>query len=216
MRWCLFLSVALSSLGFSEEQIVYESISGGKSTVVEWSIQKEKDKICLKGKGSDKTVIIECLEDYILINYLEKFSPSKEFSIVKEGPCLLIKSLDGGKEKLKSFKIGKTPWVQNFKFGFQPFLKGSQKETTFYIVNPKDFDAHEMIATKEAEEEVEVSGKVYQTQKVKITLAGFKKKFWKAQAWFDQKTLLLVKYRANEGPGTAYTETFLIEGKEGI
>lgn len=200
----------------AEQKVVYESTSVGKSTKTEWRIEREKEGVWLKGTGSNKGEIIEYLDNYVLTSYAEKLSASRELTVTKEGTSLVIKGKDKGKEKLKSFKLGKKPWIQNFKFGFRPFLTDSKKELHFYIVNPKDFDVYEMVATKEEQGEVEILGTSCKTQKMKITLAGFKKKFWKAEAWFDQNTFLLVKYRANEGPGTPYTETILVEGNEGV
>ena len=65
-------------------------------------------------------------------------------------------------------------------------------------------------------ETVEVAGTKYNAQKVKVTLTGFKKNFWKAQLWFDKESHLLIRYRANEAPGTPYTETTLIEVEKGF
>ena len=106
--------------------------------------------------------------------------------------------------------LGKLPWIQEFKFGFQPFLKSQDKELPFTIVYSKDTTLHDMIATKEKIEKVTVGSKTYETQKLKITLQGFKKRFWKAEAWFDLETNLMVKYTSNEGPGTPSIEVTLL------
>jgi len=45
----------------------------------------------------------------------------------------------------------------------------------------------------------------YRAQKVKVTLDGFYKKFWKAELWYDTKSHNLLYYKANEGPSTPYT-----------
>ena len=49
--------------------------------------------------------------------------------------------------------------------------------------------------------------KTFDARKLKITLTGFfKSMFWKAQLWYDIKTNVLVKYKANEGPDTPTTK----------
>ena len=63
-----------------------------------------------------------------------------------------------------------------------------------------------MIATKDYVEDLSINGKSYKAQKLKITLQGFKKRFWKAEVWYDLQTLELLRYKANEGPGTPITE----------
>ena len=42
-------------------------------------------------------------------------------------------------------------------------------------------------------------------------LQGQEKRFWKAEAWFDVKTKLMVQYRSNEGPRTPMTEVILLD-----
>ena len=91
------------------------------------------------------------------------------------------------------------------------FLKGKNRNISFHLVSPKDFDIHELVATKELDEVLEIGEKKYHTQRIKITLTGFKRSFWKAQAWFDKESHLLVRYRSNEGPGTPHTETTISE-----
>ena len=61
-----------------------------------------------------------------------------------------------------------------------------------------------MQASKEGTERVKFNEKCGKREvlKVKISLTGFKKIFWKAELWFDQETGDLLKYRANEGPNT--------------
>ncbi len=209
----LVCSVCFTGYSFCDQKITYQSCCSKEVVRMDWSLEKKEDKIHLNGKRKGEEIQMEYSSDFLLLSYLEKKEPSKELDIVKEGPCLIIRSRDKGKEKIKSFKVGSTPWVQDWKFGLQNFLKGDRKEFSFYVVSPKDLSVYEMVATKEIEEELNLEGRKYVAQKVKITLKGFKKKFWKAQTWFDKENLLMLKYRANEGPGTPMTEITLLEEK---
>lgn len=193
------------------QSLHYQSTTGRAVTTIDWEVAEEEEFIHLHGLSSKGSVTMTCAKGFHLQKYEEVISSKHSWKISKEGVCLIIESDVDGKHKLKSFKVGETPWVQDFKFGLQEFLASDKRKFSFYIVNPKDLDVHEMIAVKEVEESVDVEGKVYETQKVKITLTGFKKSFWKAQVWYDRQTHVLVKYRANEGPGTLYTETVLLE-----
>lgn len=197
---------------FSDQKIVYQSVTSGEKTMVQWQVKEtEEDVLKISGisKGSD--IEIECSRDFFLNSYSEKMGAANSLSLTKEGKVLIVDSQEKGKQKLKSYKIGDTPWVQDFKFGLQTFLGSKDKSYNFYILNPKDLALHEMVATKDLEEVLDIGDKKYNAQRVKITLTGFKKKFWKAMAWFDKESLLLIKYRANEGPGTPYTEVTLLE-----
>ncbi len=100
--------------------------------------------------------------------------------------------------------------MQEFVFGFKDFLVSNDREYKFEILNPQDLDMHDMIAIKEYVEELKIDNATYVAQKVKITLQGFKRRFWRAEAWYDTKTQRLLRYKANEGPGTPITETLFI------
>jgi len=195
----------------AERQILYETVTKGESIKTVWNLEKTENKMQIKGLKKGKDVNMECSADFRLESYEEKTSESKFFSIAKLGPCLIVKNTDKGKERTLSHKIGKMPWIQDFTFGFQDFVRSEKKSCEFCIVYPKDLALHEMIATKEGEEEVKIGEKKYKVQRVKITLTGFKKQFWKANALFDKETGILVQYRANEGPRTPYIETSLLQ-----
>lgn len=197
--------------GFAEQKMIYESVTKGEAIKAFWNLEEKEDKIHIKIVKKEKNIAMKCLPDFSLISYVEKTGDDKELSIEKSGPCLIVRKSEKGKEKMLSHKINKMPWVQEFTLGFQSFIQDKKQVYEFCIVYPKDLALHEMIATKEGEEELDIGGKKYTTQKVKITLAGIKKSFWKAYAWFDKKNALLVQYKANEGPRTPYTETSLVE-----
>ncbi len=197
--------------GFAEQKLVYESVTKGDSVKVFWGSEEKENKIHIKIVKKEKNVTMECMPDFSLLKYSEKIGDLRELNISKEGPCLIVRNFEKGKERMLSHKIDKMPWVQEFTFGFQDFVKSNKKSYEFCIIYPKDLALHEMIATKEEEEEVEIEGVKYDTQKVKITLAGFKKSFWKGYAWFDRKSAMMVRYKANEGPRTPYMETSLVK-----
>lgn len=196
--------------GITEQKIVYESVTKGESIQAFWNVEKKEGKSAMDCVKKDKKIHVEYLLDNSLSNYTESMS-DRSLCIEKTGPCLIVKNSEKGKEKVLSHRIGNKTWIQEFHFGFQNFIRSEKKSCDFCIVYPKDLALHEMVAIKEGEEELEISGKKYKTQKVKITLSGFKKQFWKAHAWFDKESALLVRYKANEGPRTPYTETSLIQ-----
>jgi hypothetical protein len=201
----------LQTTGFCDRKVVYQSKTSGKSKSSEWNVKTKDDGISVNSKTINSHINMELSSDLSFISYCEKTEKDRDFEIKRDGVCLFISGTHNGADVLKSYRIGKDLWVQDFKFGLQPFLKGKSRESTFHLVSPKDLDIHELVASKEIEEVIEVEGKKYKTQRVKITLKGFKKRFWKAQAWFDKETHLLVRYRSNEGPGTPYTEVTLLE-----
>ncbi len=205
---CVACFCTFASFGYTSQNFIYESSTEGKdSQSVDWSLKEESDKIEIKGKNRGNVVEFEYSPSFSLLHYIETNSSTLLFDIVQKGSELFVKN----NGKTKNLRLGKLPWIQEFKFGFRPFLEKSEKELSFNIVYSKDNSLHEMVATKEAIETLHVKGKTYETQKLKITLKGFKKRFWKAEAWYDLKTLMLVKYKSNEGPGTPFVEVSLLD-----
>ena len=216
MRFSTLLPCLLSSL-LSAQTLVYQSETEGVKTKTEWILDQTNPNALqitsLNPKEGD--VKLQYSSSYALQNYLEQQSPSSYLEIIKNVNAIVIKSKGEKGERLKSYSLGSTPWIQEFKFGFKSFLQSQEKECSFYVVNPKDLKIHEMIAIKQGQESIDVEGKTYQAQKVLITLKGFlQRKFWRAHVWFDQTTRWLVKYTANQGPGTPYTTTTLISSNQ--
>lgn len=194
------------------KKLVYQSTTKGESIQTRWEMYEKEGKTFMEGIKKERKTDLIYSADGSLLQFTEKVGTEDFLSIEKVGPCLIVKSHQKGKDKILSHKIGDKPWLQEFNFGLQNFIKQKTKVLEFYIIYPKDLSMQEMVVTKEIVEEIEVAGKKQQAQKVKITLTGFKKQFWKAQAWFDLTTGLLVQYRANEGPRTPYTDIEMLEG----
>jgi hypothetical protein len=209
---CILSIVILGKLT-SVEKLTYESITEKMAIDTTWNIEKTESGIAIEGISSNKSnALLKMDKDFFLQHFIQK-DPNKGYDIEARriGDNLTITSKDKKGQRTKSYHIGSTPWVQEFTFGFKDFLTSKNKEYKFEILHPKNLEMHDMIATKEGLEDITIDGKEYATQKMKITLQGFKKRFWKAEVWYDTATKHLVRYKANEGPGTPVTELILIE-----
>lgn len=194
---------------FSEETLNYISMTAGKKVTTEWTIKEEGDKLIITGKSSDNTTaMLETSKDYTL----EKLKQTgRNLTASRQGNTLTVSETVKQTSKTKSYDIGTTPWVQEFTFGFKDFLASNKREYKFEIIRAEDLDLHDMIATKEEIEELEIDQTHYTAQKMKITLQGFKRRFWKAEVWYDMATHKMLRYKANEGPGTPITETVFVK-----
>lgn len=208
-----FFFIFGSSFLTADQEMIYQALTQGSTTEANWKIENRGDKIVVSGQNKGRDVFIECSSSYSFLSFFEKIDGRREFTVSRSGPTLNVYFKEQNKEKHKVYDIGETPWIQEFKFGFQPFLSSNDKEYKFCIVNPKDLGLHSMVATKEQEEVLSIDGQTFSTQKLKVTLQGFKKKFWKAEVWFDKETRMMLKYKANEGPGTPMTEITLLPQK---
>ena len=206
-RSFFIISSFFLTYAWGEQTVTYQASLEGKETKTHWVIEENQNTVEILGKNKGNDIKLKYSPSFSLLHYFESEPKASQLDIHREDSNLIVKN----NTKAKILKIGNLPWIQEFKFGFQPFLKTSDKELFFGIVYNKDTSLHEMIATKESIEKITVAGQIYEAQKLKITLKGFKKRFWKAEAWFDLKTNLMVKYRSNEGPGTPPIEVTLIQ-----
>jgi len=213
----ILLLIALSSFTitdvFYKKTFVYKNITGSKETT---------NTLLMKKKGDDYS--ISETSDLGITNSIYSFNyvlKEQQFQSAKEDSDYTF-SLDKKKLFLKGKAFGRkinreytliNRWVQDFTFGLRPFLDSKSHKYSFVILSPNDFTTNELIASKEGIEKIKVNNTTYNTQRIKITLPGFKSMFWKADAWYDLKTFDLIKYRANKGPGTPVS-VFILNSKK--
>lgn len=207
--WLFILAVPI----WSEQTLNYESITAKKTTSTQWNVTEKEKKLEIKGISSDKSYSTLVTQLNYTLDSFEQKDPNKGYDLKanREGKVLTVTGLVKKVNQTKQYQIGTTPWVQEFAFGFKDFLSSNNREYKFEILQPQTLDMFDMIATKENIEELRIDSNVYEAQKMKITLQGFRKRFWKAEAWYDIKTHRLLRYKANEGPGTPITDTILLE-----
>lgn len=207
-RLALLLALVSPLLSEEKPQWTYQETVEGMSVNTEWFVEKEGNTLHLKGVSPKSTIDIDCTPDYVLekMKYVSKKSNTpKEYLCQRVDNRLLIEAKEENSKEEKRYSIGNSPWIQEFGFGLRPFMAAASAFYKFCIINPKDLTLNHMIARKEKIEMLEIDGKSYKTQKIKITLQGFKKVFWTAYAWFDVETHNLVLYRGNKGPNTPTT-----------
>ena len=195
---------------------IYKKDVEGRTSETTWVVQEKDENLHIQGKssGGDTLIITSPPINTQSFSYQSK-RKSNEYYIHRDGPYLFARRTDNGHVTQKEFNIGDNFWIQEFDFTFRPFILSAADSLKFYIVHPTKLSLHHMIATKSSRlDHIEVKGKFYDAIKVKVTLTGFKKMFWKAELWFDRSTGDLLKYMANEGPNTPMSVITLISKKE--
>jgi len=199
----------------AEETLQYITIKKGKIKNKAWTITDKNNSFIVKSSSDSKSSCqLELDQNYHLIRF-EELDPSEDYELIayRQNNQLIAKVKIGKESFSQTYTIDDQRWVQEFAFGFKEFLSSEKKNMRFQILHPKDLSMYELIIIKEEEENLSIDDKTYQAQKVKITLPGFRGRFWKAQAWYDVTSFELLRYKANEGPGTAVSET-LFMGKK--
>jgi len=211
LLFCIFIGVFSFSSIFAKDApsskvtYVYDKDMEGSRTQTTWVLTEKDNELRIEGESvRGKTMIMSTPDmDTRSFNYASK-DKQNAYNIIRtpDGQYLIAKRDAEGQKVQRNLQIGNDIWIQEFDFSLKPFILSNVGSFKFYIIHPQRLDLHHMQASKERYEQVEVNGKMHEALKVKITLTGFKKMFWKAQLWFDQETGDLLKYMANEGPNT--------------
>ncbi len=195
---------------FSKKTLIYIETKNNRENKIHWTIKTKDKNIIIEKTSYEGTSDFSYLPDYVLKDYTFKAAEENtHYTFTLENNTLNAQGIYRGKKMHRSFNLKNDRWIQDFNFGFHTFLDAKDREYNFIIINPSNFTINDMIAIKQNIETLKIGNTTYKTQKMIITLPGFKGHFWKAHAWFDLETKDLVKYKANEGPGTPTTVTTL-------
>lgn len=202
---CFFLSPLVGEESSpAKTTYIYQKDIEGRNTQTTWIVEEKDKNLHIQGtSGGGETLVITTPPLKTQSFSYQSKNNQNEYYIHRDGPYLLARRIDNGNVTQKEFNIGSDFWVQEFDFSMRPFILSTADSLKFYIVHPTKLSLHHMIATKaDSLDHIDVNGQSFDAIKVKITLSGFKKMFWKAELWFDRNTGDLLKYMANEGPNT--------------
>ncbi|MEM8727652.1 MAG: hypothetical protein AAGE99_02950 [Chlamydiota bacterium] len=204
MKSLLFYLGFIVSSTWGKTTYIYDKDVEGRKSKTTWIVTLEGDDLRIGGENrGEKTEIITTAER--ITKRFTHRSNDNDYTITLEGGRLKARKNVDHHLSARDFNLGTTLWAQEFNFSFQPFILSEDPVFTFSIIDPKKLELHDMIATKQSFEKIELYGRSQEAIKVKVTLTGFKKMFWHANLWFDPKSGDLVKYRATEGPNTPLT-----------
>jgi len=201
----ILVSFNVSSL-FDSKSIKYTDDIKGKNSSFEVDVKIKNKDIFVEKKTQDASATSIYSEKYLLKEY-NYISKDLEYSMKIDKNKLICHGKNKGNPKSRWHLLKNDIWVQDFNFGFNNFLKSTKRKFEFVLINPNDFTLNEMVAVKEGKNLLKINTREIKTQKIKVTLRGFKSMFWKAEIWYDIVDQKLVKYISNEGPGTATITT---------
>lgn len=190
---------------FSKRTYVYKDITGKISSKTTWLIKKKSENFVMDKNAEDGRTNLIYSDKFLLKEFSYKSLDTKlDFTITLDNKVLTAHGVSRGNKINKKLGID-YDWIQDFNFGLRNFLESKYTQKRFVIFRSKDFSTIDMLAFKKGIEKLIINNVTYNAQKVEITLTGFKSRFWKAHIWYDLKNFDLLKYQANEGPGTPLT-----------
>lgn len=199
----LALLTLIISTTFADVTYIYNKDVEGRESKTTWKLEFKDDQLHIDGESLSGNTKIITNHERITQSFSHKSKNGQdEYSIHREGPTLIARKNVNGDQSERRFKVGNELWLQEFDFSFKPFILSNLRDLRFSIIHPKKLDLHDMVATKQTFEPLNLNGELRETLRVKVTLTGFKKMFWHADLWFDPQAGDLLMYKANEGPNT--------------
>lgn len=200
------------------QTLVYKKETGGVEITTTYTIDQDNNQYHIQGANKEQTTeILGAIPYKTLSLTCTSKKNSDHYTFVLKDATLTADGVIKGEKLHAVYKIARnSAWIQEFEFGFLPFLTSSKKSVDFDILHPKTFKLHKMTAKKQGTETLKIGGASYQAQMITITLQGFKSMFWKAQLWYDTVSHNLLMYKANEGPHTPTTTISLASTAEAL
>ena len=203
MKSILFFLTFIVSTAMAQVTYVYNKDVEGRESKTTWTLDLKEDDLHIRGESLYGKTLIVTSPDRVTKSFSHKSKNGRdEYSIVRNGSNLIALKDVNGERSERRYNLGNALWVQEFDFSFKPFILSDYRDFKFSIIHPKKLDLHDMVATKQSFEKLDLHGEVRDAIKVKVTLTGFKKIFWHADLWFDPQAGDLLKYMATEGPNT--------------
>jgi len=215
----LFLIFFLSANNVLSKEYVFKVNEKGLEYQNFVRIEKLEDGYYLKSletKEDSKDSVIEAKlnKEFETVEWKYK-NPKKNLDVlaVREGNKITITgAFDGKANNKKELNIDARPWHQIFQLGLMKFAVTDTKVNSieFWGLRPDSPEtAGVLAASKDKLETIEINGKIIETSKLRIGLAGWLSIFWTGDYWFRLSDGLYIKARPT---GNVVAE--LIEEKE--
>ncbi|NGX28713.1 MAG: hypothetical protein K940chlam1_00899 [Candidatus Anoxychlamydiales bacterium] len=194
---------------FNKKTYVYKNVTGSSKNTTTWLVKRQKgDLVITKTSDYGITDIVYSPKYELKLMKFSSATENDDYKMQLDDNKLTLNGTIKGRKASKVY-IMSDRWVQDFNYGLRNFLESQMSEYKFVIINPDDFTSYQMVATRKGIHKMKINDHIYNTQQIEVSLRGFRSLFWKAQIWYDLETYDLVKYRANDGPGSPMKTTIL-------
>lgn len=144
-------------------------------------------------------------------------NPAKKTDVesIRVGNDIIMKAVQNGKNFDKIIKINSDVWIEQWEIGLESFIISKSMQKTFWSINPSDIDqVAEFSALKEGEQSIKVNGSWFDTEKVKIALAGALGGLFHFEFYFRKSDGRLLLQVYPEGPNGSAARIELVSEKD--
>jgi hypothetical protein len=133
-----------------------------------------------------------------------------KISARRSGGLVTAEGVRGGKLLRIQKDIGSLPWYQAIDYQLAvlaPRPAGSAQ--TFWMILPTDISFNKMKAVTRPSETIELLGKSWDAEKVRLTVDGLPEAIWHSDYWYEKGTGLYLRFKGRRGP--PWTPTVSLE-----
>lgn len=217
MRTAFIALIALSGTLAAIENAVYtyRSVTGEKTNTYIVSWKTGKDVILLSSSNVAGTRDTDCV--YALNGAMLRWESTERWTIigVRSNTAIHFSGMLDGKPVIgRSLELGDTPWYQLFELPTALFARSGNREQLFWVVNPADLTANNLMMIREGIETITYRGISSKALRIRMTILGPFSMFWSANYWCRTNDGICLKFeRPNGMPGTPVTYGELIAEK---
>ena len=222
-RIITFLTILVLLLSYSTQaqKLSYREVCGDEVSIYDYEIQRSPETIkiqVIKRQGD------HVLEDQVFILNEKLLTQKWIFIRTRDNTNVVaelhddeisIQGVRDGKKIDEDYDLDEYSWIQLWpmNLGLEPFLKSSNQEIKYWAFGtekPGDLDLAKFVASKEEKELIKLGSEEHLTQKVNITLSGWKSIFWDGYFFFRESDGRIIKYDGDGAPGKPDAVTTLI------
>jgi hypothetical protein len=153
---------------------------------------------------------------YAVLNWKYR-EPHKNIFIsgIRKRNEIILSGIYKGKKVNRTITIDSLPWYQRFPFHLSNYFKTNGfKKVDFWAVGTDGSGAlkpAKFAAKPQTEEPINIQGKTYATQHVRIAFFGMLASLWHCDAWFTDTDAEYMVYKGKNGPFSQETMATLVK-----
>ena len=156
----LFSSFDLNHKSSSLKEFYYIEKTGSHTKSSSSTLKENDNVIYVTKKDPKGSYKLQYDKDYNLqeISFTSNEKKSS-YHFVLQDRTLVCTGIENNKKKSASFDLKYSKWIQDFNFGFKPFVNSRNNQMDFVLVNPNDFSLVNMVVSKGPIDNLNIDGK---------------------------------------------------------
>lgn len=173
----------------AEERHLYRETRGDDMSTYLWTMAAAGDLYRITFESPRETFVNHCDANGSTLHWRLQ-GERIEAQARREGGAIVLVGWREGKPLERRIEIGDEPWYQPLSYSLRRFARSGNDATPFWMLCPDTLDAVRLKAERAGRELIDTAGGPALADKVRISITGLLTGLWKADYWFDAKTVV--------------------------